>query len=154
MKKLNLLLIAAAFLLILLVIAGFIISTGSTQDQIATPTPAEIVQEEPMPSPTRVIDETIDLTGRITDIIGPVGYKDSLAIQVGNTNIYVTDETEIVNQENNPISTTAIRQGVTVAIIGTPVEGGIEAQRVIITSTISPTRTASPTPTNSPTPAP
>lgn len=146
-------LIAALIAGIILIIGLVLYSLSAQQnntDQTSFPSPTAI-QNTPAASPSAIISPTIQaqITGVVSEVVGPVAYKNSTLIRLDTTNVYVTSNTVITNSAGNVLNRSIIREGTRLIISGTPAEGGLEATRITVLS-IQPTTTPTRIPTTSP----
>ncbi len=147
MRKRTFVTIVSVLLILIFVTVGRVASQQSEENihSVVSPTPNISPVVTPTPS-------TQEIIGEVEGVGQTVDYKNATMIRVDGQSIYVTGTTRITDPSDRDVDKNTLVQGIAVIATGTPVEGGIEADRIIVVTledTIVPTNTPL-TPTISP----
>jgi hypothetical protein len=136
-------------------VIGMVLFTNPRTPLSVSPT----TSPSPSPSPKEEL-----INGKVTDISGPVDFKNSLLVILDSdgtkTTIYVPEDTEIMDQQGRKLLRNQLRVGSEIEVSGTATEGGILAEEITVLSLATPKSSPSPTgspsssPTQSPSPSP
>lgn len=132
---------------ILLIIFGSLAYLIYTQSDQNTTQPEIDMAITPSPEPSLTTSTSEEISGEVQEIVGPVDFKNSILIKVGNisgsTNVYLTSETIITEPDGTSLNRSSIREGSNISVKAIPAEGGFEAQTVTVInlSTTSPSPT-------------
>lgn len=138
-------LILGVLAVVLLVVIGYFITRQIRTRDVSirvspTPTPSkrEVVGSRattptPKVSPKGPVtgnSNTISLNGTVSEIVGISDYKNSIITRVESTSIYITQDTKIVDSNNQFVSKSYIQPGTYLEITGIAYKDGIEATNV------------------------